>query len=77
MAIERKENDTFSGGLNCQFNATVGHNGSGTAEGEPRSNIDYVNGFSSATLKLIDVAIESQEVYLSLDYLIYLRDPQK
>ena len=71
MAIERKENDTFSGGLNCQFNATVGHNGSGTAEGEPRSNIDYVNGFSSATLKLIDVAIESQEVYLSLDYLIY------
>lgn len=71
MAIHRNENDTFSGGLNCRLNATVGHNGSGSAEGAPRSNIDYVNGFSSATLKMIDVAIESSEIYLSLDYLIY------
>ncbi len=71
MIIERKENDTFSGGVNGRLNATVGHNGSGGAEGEPRSNIDYVNGFSSAALKMIDVALESQEVYLSLDYLIY------
>ncbi|MCG7488670.1 transcriptional regulator [Vibrio sp. Of14-4] len=65
------ENMTFSVGINGHFNATVGNNGSGTPEGIPRSNIDYAVGFSSAALEVINVALTSQKLENSVDYLVY------
>lgn len=62
---------TFSVGENGRYNATVGNNGSGTPEGVPRSNIDYAVGFSSAALEMINVALTSQKLENSVDYLVY------
>lgn len=64
-------NNTFSLGVNGEFNATVGNNGSGMPEGEARSNIFYAIGFSSAALELIKVALSSQEIENCVDYLVY------
>ena len=68
---EMRENNTFSGGVNSRFNATVGNNGSGSPLGEARSNIDYAIGFSSAAIELIEVALTSDKIENSLDYLVY------
>ncbi|EMK3317953.1 TPA: transcriptional regulator [Vibrio vulnificus] len=65
------ENNTFSVGMDSKFNATVGFNGSGAPVGEARSNIDYAIGFSSAALELIDVALKSEKLENSIDYLVY------
>jgi len=65
------KNSTFSVGKDSKFNATVGFNGSGAPVGEARSNIDYAIGFSSAALELIDVALTSQKLENSIDYLVY------
>ncbi|AZG72394.1 transcriptional regulator [Shewanella livingstonensis] len=65
------ENNTFSVGMNSDFNATVGNNGSGVPMGEARSNIDYAIGFSSAALELIEVALTSQKLENCVDYLVY------
>jgi len=68
-----KENNTFFGanGHYSEVNATVGNNGSFKPEGVARSNMDYSIGYSSAALALIELAIESQEVRNSVDYLVY------
>ncbi|MDY1000124.1 hypothetical protein SOM24_16760 [Pantoea agglomerans] len=68
-----KENNTFFGanGHYSEVNATVGNNGSFKPEGAARSNMDYSIGYSSAALALIELAIESQEVRNSVDYLVY------
>lgn len=65
------ENNTFSVGVNGNFNATVGNNGSGAPIGEARSNIDYAIGFSSAAIELIEVALTSQKLENCVDYLVY------
>ncbi|ELZ5236962.1 transcriptional regulator [Vibrio parahaemolyticus] len=65
------ENNTFSVGVNGNFNATVGNNGSGVPIGEARSNIDYAIGFSSAAIELIEVALTSQKLENCVDYLVY------
>ncbi|EPH3378831.1 TPA: hypothetical protein ACMDSI_002563 [Vibrio parahaemolyticus] len=65
------ENNTFCVGINSNSNATVGFNGSGVPVGEARSNIDYAIGFSSAALELIDVALTSEKLENSVDYLVY------
>jgi len=67
------ENSTFFGahGDFSRANATVGENGSFTPEGVARSNMDYSIGYSSAALSLIDLAIESDDLLNSVDYLVY------
>ncbi|HBM3126404.1 TPA: hypothetical protein LVL98_006121 [Klebsiella michiganensis] len=67
------ENSTFFGahGDFASANATVGENGSFAPEGMPRSNMDYSIGYSSAALSLIDLALKSDEVLNSVDYLVY------
>lgn len=64
-------NSTFAVGVDSNFNATVGDNGSGVPIGEARSNIDYAIGFSSAALAAIDVALTSRELINCVDYLVY------
>jgi hypothetical protein len=68
-----KENSTFFGahGTFGNVNATVGENGSFAPEGVPRSNMDYSIGYSSAALSLIDLALESDDISNSVDYLVY------
>jgi hypothetical protein len=67
------ENSTFFGahGGFSRANATVGENGSFVPEGVARSNMDYSIGYSSAALSLIDLALESDDVLNSVDYLVY------
>ncbi|PWK09869.1 transcriptional regulator [Pantoea ananatis] len=68
-----KENNTFFGahGHYSDVNATVGNNGSFRPEGVARSNMDYSIGYSSAALALIELALKSQELRNSVDYLVY------
>ncbi|WP_157905877.1 transcriptional regulator [Escherichia coli] len=67
------ENSTFFGAHRgfSRANATVGENGSFAPEGVARSNMDYSIGYSSAALSLIDLALESDDVLNSVDYLVY------
>lgn len=68
-----KENSTFFGayGEFGNMNATVGENGSFTPEGVARSNMDYSIGYSSAALSLIELALKSDDILNSVDYLVY------
>ena len=65
------ENNTFSGAKIIRYNATVGSNGSFEVDDNPRSNIFYAKGFEVAALEIISLALQSEKLEHSVDYLVY------
>ncbi|MBG0587301.1 hypothetical protein [Enterobacter kobei] len=66
-----KDNNTFCGSKITRFNATVGTNGSLEVGNKPRSNIFYAEGFETAALEMINIALASQKFEHSVDTLVY------
>lgn len=66
-----KDNNTFCGSTLTRFNATVGTNGSLEVGNKPRSNIFYAEGFETAALEMINIALSSDKFEHSVDTLVY------